>query len=106
MRAVCKLQEAARHSKQEDAWNHGYHGSKADGRKRHVPAARDRSEDHPDDETRDEGAGRGAGAEHGERHPPERVGHHADGHRPAYTAAWRKRRSTYSLIFFKFGFVP
>src|ERR1700733_7830846 len=70
MRAVGKLQNAARHPEQVHAGNHGNHGGEADGCKRHLQSARDRGQNRADDETGDQCAGRGAVPEYSKRTPP------------------------------------
>src|SRR5262249_1480141 len=54
--AAGDLDKAAHHPEQIDPRNHRHDGGKADGRKRHVRAARNRREDQSDDEAGDQRA--------------------------------------------------
>src|SRR5262249_53309717 len=81
-RPIGDLLEPAHHPEQVDARHHRHHGRKADGRKRHVRASRDRGEDQADDDAGDQRAGRDAETEHGERDPPQHVGQRTYRHRP------------------------
>src|SRR5277367_4234486 len=89
MRAASKLYKPARHPEQVYARHHGNYGSEADGRERHVPTARDGSENQRDDETGDQRADGRAGAQHSKQPPPQSMGKHANRRRPGEHAQRR-----------------
>src|SRR5262245_36031214 len=81
LRARRELDEAARHSEEEDAGYHRHHRGKADGCERHVPATCDRRADQPDHGAGNERARRGTKS-NGKRPPPQRMSEYPDRDRP------------------------
>src|SRR5216684_787036 len=92
IRANRKLQEATRHSEQEDARHHRDHRGKAYGREWHMRTTSDWSENHADYQTGYERAGRSASAK-GKCPPPQSMSQHADGDRPFQHAQGRRKEN-------------